>query len=92
MCFRVLRSQLLDQTSAFNGDLLDLFLAHIEDDLAESRCAGVVQVNHGAFGARAGFYRLADQVFTRLSQCNDGDVIGNAIFVHQFTYEVEVGL
>src|SRR5690606_1549168 len=37
-------------------------------------------------------HRAADEVFTRLSQHDDGDVVGDAVFVDQLAYEIEVGL
>ncbi|MOA20528.1 hypothetical protein D3C78_1409780 [compost metagenome] len=83
---------MLDQARAGGGDALDLVLGHVEHDLAEGRRAGVVHVDDGLLGARGGFHGAADQVFTRLRQHDDGDVIGDALFVDELAHEIEVGL
>jgi hypothetical protein len=44
------------------------------------------------FGADAGFHGAADQLFARLGQHDDGDVVGDAVFFDQHAHEVEVGL
>src|SRR5690606_29282520 len=83
---------LLDPLRARDRDLLDLVLAHVEDDLAERRRTRVVQVHHGLPGAGRGFDGAADQVLARLGQHDDGDVVGNALLVHQLAHEVEIRL
>src|SRR5690606_13109918 len=90
--FRVPGRVLLDQLCAGDGDLFDLCLAHVEDDLAEGGRAGVIQVHHGLLSPGAGRHGLADQVFTRLGEHDDGHIVGNALFIDQFAHEVEVGL
>ncbi|MCY1522052.1 hypothetical protein D9M68_568970 [compost metagenome] len=90
--FRVLGHVLLHEACASRGDVLDFVLAHAEHDLAERRGAGVVQVDDGLLGAGGGFHRAADQVFTRLRQHDDGDVVGDALFVDELADEVEIGL
>src|SRR5690606_17932437 len=74
------------------GDLFDLVFAHVEDDLAESRGARVVQVDHGLLGAGGRFDRAGNQVFARLRQNDDGDVVGDAFFVNQLADEIKVRL
>ncbi|MNQ38678.1 hypothetical protein D3C85_522680 [compost metagenome] len=87
-----LRRVLLDQARAGGGDALDLFLGHVEHDLAEGRRASVVHVDDRLLGARGGFHRAADQIFARLRQHDDGHVVGNALFVDELAHEVEIGL
>ncbi len=90
--FRMLGDFGLDDPGALDGDGADLVAAHAEDDLAEGRRAGVVHVDDGVLRARAGFDRALDQVLAGLGQGDDGDVVGDALFVDQLAHEVEVGL
>src|SRR5690606_17661658 len=66
--------------------------AHVEDDLTEGGSAGIVEVYHRLLSACASFHSLANKVFTRLCQNDDGDVVGDPFFVYQLAHEVEVGL
>ena len=81
-----------DALCAVDGDLLDLFTIHVEHDAAKTGCASVVQVNHGALGARSGLYGAFNEFGTRLSQRDDRDVVRDPLVVHKFADKIEVRL
>src|SRR3546814_11812874 len=83
---------LLDQARAVGGDFLDFVFGHVEDDLAESRRAGVVHVDDGLSAAGGGFNSACNQIFARLGQDDDGNVVGDPFFVDQLAPEIEVRL
>src|SRR3546814_19490064 len=70
----------------------DVCTYDLENELAECRGAGVLEVNDGLLGAGCRLHRELDQIFTRLCQGNNGDIVGYAVFVYQLAEEIEVGL
>src|SRR5690606_11429592 len=86
--FGVLGDFGLDHPGAFDGDGADLVAAHAEDDLAEGRRARVVHADDGVPCACGCLDGALDQVFTGLGQGDDGDVVGDAVFVDQLAHEI----
>ncbi len=90
--FRVLRSQALDDLCRVDSDVHHAGLVLIEDDAAETRRGGVVVVDDGLLGALQRLEGAGDQVFARLGQHLDGDVVRDVPAFDQLADEVEVGL
>ncbi|MNF31098.1 hypothetical protein D3C84_118510 [compost metagenome] len=88
--FRLLGGQLLDQLGGVGGDVDHALLVLIEDDAAEGRGSGVVDVDDGFLGPAQGLEGAGDQVVTGLSQHLDGHVVGNVAAFDQLAHEVEV--
>ncbi|MCY1433865.1 hypothetical protein D9M71_499050 [compost metagenome] len=89
--FRLLGGQLLDQLGGVHGDIDHALLVLVEDDAAERRCSGVVDVDDGLLRPAQGLEGTGDQVFTGLGQHLDGHVVRNAVVFDQVADEVEVG-
>ena len=81
-----------DLAGAVNGELADVIAVHAEDDLAEQRGHGVVEVDSGPRHADAGVHGAVDEVAAGLGEHRDGDVLGDGVVVHQRAHEVVVGL
>ena len=77
---------------AADGDGAALVLVDAEDDAAEQRRGGVVQVDGGAGGADQGLDGALDQVLAGLGQHRDRDVVGDLVALDELADEVEVGL
>ncbi len=81
------------QAGAVDGDLLDVVPGAAEDDPAEDRGGGVVQVDGGPAGPLQGLHGPLDQVLAGLGQDGDRHVLGDrTLFLDDRAYEVEVGL
>jgi hypothetical protein len=81
------------QPRTVDGDLLDVVLGTAEDDPAEDRRGGVVQVHGGALGALQRLHGPLDQVLAGLGQYGDRDVVGDgAGLLDDGAHEGEVGL
>ena len=89
---RLLFTLLANQASGAGCQLNDLRFIHPENQLAEQRGGGVVQMDSGAMGAAQRFKGSQDKIFSRLGQHLDGDIFWNAPFLNQLADEVEVGL
>ena len=93
---RVLIQDLLstghDLAGAVDGELADLVAVHAEDDVAEQRRQGVVEVDGGPRDADAGVQGAVNEFTARLGEHGDGDVLGDRAVVHQGAHEVVVGL
>ncbi len=89
---RLLGGQLLDQFRGVGGDVHDALLVLVEDDAAERRGGGVVDVDDGLLRPAQGFEGAGDQVFAGLGQHLDGDVVRDVVAFDQLADEVEVGI
>ena len=90
--FRLLGGVLDEQLGRVHRDVLHALLVLIEDDAAERRAGGVVQVDDGFLGTAQRLEGTGDQVFTRLGEHLNGGVIRNMAVLNEGTHEVEVGL
>src|SRR5699024_10986813 len=89
---RVVLGDFLDQVGCVGGQLLDAFLVLAEDDAALQLGGGVVEVDDDVLRPGAGLEGAADQVFARLDQDLDGDVIRDLVFFDDLADEVVVRL
>ena len=69
-----------------------LGLVHAENQLAEQRRGGIVEVDGGPAGAAQRLKGAQDQRVSRLGQHLDSDILRDALFVNQLADKVEVGL
>ena len=88
----ILRHVVHDALRAFSCDLFDLFAIHVEHDAAKAWGTRVVQVNHCALGTRSGLNGARNQLWSRLRQRDNGDVIRNQLVINKCADKVKVGL
>ena len=90
--FRLGFGKRLDELDGIHRHLHHLRLAHAEHVLAEGFGGGVIDVNDGALDTLERLEGAANEVFARLGEHLDGDVIGDVIAFDQATYKIELGL
>ena len=90
--FRLLGCELDEQLGGADCDLFHACFVLVEDNAAERRRGGVIQVNNGFLCPAQGFERTRDQVLTTLGQHLNGGVVRDVVAFDQGADEVKVGL
>ncbi len=75
-----------------HGDGLDPVATCVEHIVALGRVDRVVDMDDGPLGPLEGLEGTGNQIFARLYQHLDGDVIGDEVAVDKLAHEVEIGL
>ncbi len=90
--FRHRGGKLLDEPDGVDRHAHDLGLAHAEDVVAEGLRGRVVDVDDGLPRAPDRFHRAPDEMFARLGEHLDADVVGDVAAFDEAAHEVEFGL
>ncbi|MNG99833.1 hypothetical protein D3C79_590120 [compost metagenome] len=90
--FRLLGGVLDEQLGRVHRDVLHALLVLVEDDAAERRAGGVVQVDDGLLSPAQRLEGAGDEVFTGLGEHLDGGVVRDVAVFDQHAHEVEIGL
>ena len=88
----VFLAELLDQSGAVHGDLLDLLFGLFEHLLPLGHAGGVVKVDDGPRRAPDSLESLADDMVAALGQYLHRHIVGDAFLVDQFAQEFILGL
>ena len=88
----MLVGQLLDQLGGVDRDIGYPLFVLLEDNTAEARSGGIVDVDDGFFRATYRLKGTFDKVSTSLCQHLDGDIIGDVAVFDQGAHEIKIGL
>ncbi len=89
---RLLFALLTDKPGGAGREGDHLGLVHAENQLAEQRRGGIVEVDGSPAGAAQRLKGAQDQRVSRLGSAPDGDILRDALFVNQLADKVEIGL
>ena len=92
MGIRVLFTQLTNKAGGARSQLDDLRLLHAKHQTTEQRGGSVIKMYRGLLCATQGLKGADDQIFPRLREHLNGDVIRDAVLFNQLANKVEVRL
>ena len=75
-----------------DSDLFHAIAVGLEDHAALQRRGGIIEVQNGVRRAINAFNRAVDQMFTRLSEHLNGDIIWHMATFYQFPQKTEICL